>query len=163
MMAVHNKRVSAAPHLGAFLIGWGEGEGWGRPIGRGEGRRRWFRGFFETSFFGIRFKLFGCLVSPRGLQAFLRGFGFFGFVVNRGSIGGDCFPRISVLHHALGNGVKIEGLWSFNRRQFFPLQRGRNWRAGEASNAVWGNNGLRLAIAINIQKDLALTVLFFDL
>ncbi len=162
-MAMYHKRVSAAPHLGPFLIGWGRGECWGRATGRGEGQRWWLRCFFETSFSGIRFKLFGCLVRPRGVQAFLRGFGFFGFGVNRGGVSGHRFPRVSVLHDALGNGVKIEGFWSFNRRQFFPLQRSRNWRAGEASNAVWRNNGLRLAIAINIQQDLAMTVLFLDL
>src|SRR5206468_3638009 len=134
MMPVNHKSVPSLP------IGWGEGCNGG------------FRRFLEASFSGITFQLFGCFVLARrpltpslspsdGERARERG------RMNRRRISGDRFPWVSVLHDPLGNVVKIECLGTFNGIQFFPMQRGRNRRAGKAAHTVRGNYRLRLAVA----------------
>src|SRR6266446_2172974 len=98
MMPMNHKGIPLPHH--PLSIRWGEGRGEGCGLGR----------FFKTSFPRIILKLFRGFVGSSRVEGFFGGWSRFLFRVNWSRITGDGFPRISALHDALWNAVKVENL-----------------------------------------------------
>src|SRR5262249_16013901 len=64
---------------------------------------------------------------------------------------------------ALRHAAQIEYFWCFNRGQFLPLERRGDRCAWKSAHAVSRHNRLRGPVAINVQQNLALAMLFLDL
>ena len=72
----------------------------------------------------------------------------------------DRLPRITYTNQVIRRCVDVELRWVANRFQFLPAQRHRNRRLRPPAHAVGRDDGLILAIPIDVDQHLVLTRVF---
>jgi hypothetical protein len=78
-------------------------------------------------------------------------------------VGADRFPRVAVALDEVGDVAQMEVSNALHGVELLPLERHRHRRTREAAHAVRGDDGLRRAIAIDVDQDLVVALVLFNL